>query len=66
MSRDINTIPTVRRHIVSYKIYAEWSDNPKLVELEHDMPNHVANAIDEWFGDIETEENDNEKKMGGV
>ena len=57
MSRDINTIPTVRRHIVSYKIYAEWSDNPKLVELEHDMPNHVANDIDEWFGDIETEEN---------
>ena len=57
MSRDINTIPTVRRHIVSYKIYAEWSDNPKLVELEHDMPNYVANAIDEWFGDIETEEN---------
>ena len=57
MSRDIDTIPTVRRHIVSYKIYAEWSDNPKLVELEHDMPNHVANAIDELFGDIETEEN---------
>jgi len=57
MSRDIDTIPTVRRHIVSYKIYAEWSDNPELVELEHDMPNHVANAIDEWFGDIETEEN---------
>ena len=57
MSRDIDTIPTVRRHIVSYKIYAEWSDSPKLVELEHDMPNHVANAIDEWFGDIETEEN---------
>ena len=57
MSRDIDTIPTVRRHIVSYKIYAEWSDSPKLVELEHDMPNHVANAIDECFGDIETEEN---------
>ena len=57
MSRDIDTIPTTPRHIVSYKILVEWSDNPKLVELEHDMPNHVANAIDEWFGDIETEEN---------
>ena len=57
MSRDINTIPTVRRHIVGYTILVEWSDNPKSVQLENDMPNHVANAIDEWFGDIETEEN---------
>jgi len=32
MSRDINTIPTTPRHIVSYKILVEWSDNPKLVE----------------------------------
>ena len=47
------------RHIVSYTIQVEWSDNPKLVELEHDMPNHVANAIDEWFGEIEHEENNN-------
>jgi len=45
------------RHIVSYTIQVEWSDNPKLVELEYDMPNHVANAIDEWFGEIEHEEN---------
>ena len=57
MSRDINTIPTVRRHIVGYTILVEWSDNPKSVQLENDMPSHVANAIDEWFGDIETEEN---------
>ena len=57
MSRDINTIQTTDRHIVSYKIQVEWSDNHKSVLLEHDMPNHVANAIDEWFGDIETEEN---------
>ena len=56
MSRNINTIPSTRRHIVSYTIQVEWSDNPKLVELEHDMPNHVANAIDEWFTDIEIEE----------
>jgi hypothetical protein len=57
MSRDINTIPTTDRHIVSYTIQVEWSDNPKPVLLKHDMPNHVANAIDEWFGEIETEEN---------
>jgi hypothetical protein len=56
-NRDINTIPTTDRHIVSYKIQVEWSDNPKSVLLEHDMPSHVANAIDEWFGEIETEEN---------
>ena len=56
-NRDINTIPTTDRHIVSYKIQVEWSDNPKSVVLEHDMPSHVANAIDEWFGEIETEEN---------
>ena len=57
MSRDINTIPTTDRHIVGYTILVEWSDNPKPVILNHDMPNYVANAIDEWFGDIETEEN---------
>ena len=57
MSRDIDTIPTVRRHIVSYKIYAEWSDNPKLVELDHDMPSELAQDLDNWFGEIETEEN---------
>ena len=57
MSRDIDTIPTVRRHIVSYKIYAEWSDNPKSVQLENDMPNHVDNVFNEWLRDIEDEEN---------
>ena len=45
------------RYIVSYQLYVEWNDSPKLVRLNHDMPSHVANAIDEWFGDIETEEN---------
>jgi len=57
MSRDINTIPTVRRHIVSYTILVEWSDSPRTVKLTNEMPDHVANAIDEWFGEIETEEN---------
>ena len=57
MSRDINTIPTVRRHIVSYKIYAEWSDNPKLVELEHEMDGDIENTFNDWLRDIEDEEN---------
>tara|TARA_R100000541_G_scaffold56533_2_gene66010 strand:- start:1668 stop:1826 length:159 start_codon:yes stop_codon:yes gene_type:complete len=47
----------IYKSIVGYKIHVEWSDNPKLVRLDHDMPNYVANAIDEWFGEIEKEEN---------
>ena len=60
MSRDINTIPTVRRHIVGYTILVEWSDNPKSVQLENDMPNHVDNVFNEWLRDIEDEENDDD------
>ena len=58
MSRDINTIPTVPRHIVSYKIYAEWSDNPELVELEYDMNGHLENTFNDWLVEIEEEENE--------
>ena len=58
MSRDINTIPTVPRHIVSYKILVEWSDNPKLVELEHDMNGHLENTFNDWLVEIEEEENE--------
>ena len=57
MSRDIDTIPTTRRHIVSYKIYAEWSDNPKLVELENEMGNFLDNTFNDWLREIEDEEN---------
>ena len=57
MSRDINTIPTTDRHIVSYTILVEWSDSPRTVKLMNEMPSHVANAFDEWFEDIEEEEN---------
>ena len=57
MSRDINTIPTVRRHIVGYTILVEWSDNPKLVELEHEMGNFLENTFNDWLRDIEDEEN---------
>ena len=58
MSRDINTIPTVPRHIVSYKILVEWSDNPELVELEYDMNGHLENTFNDWLVEIEEEENE--------
>tara|TARA_R100000687_G_scaffold38759_1_gene31597 strand:+ start:385 stop:579 length:195 start_codon:yes stop_codon:yes gene_type:complete len=58
MDRDINTIPTVPRHIVSYKILVEWSDNPELVELEYDMNGHLENTFNDWLVEIEEEENE--------
>ena len=57
MSRDIDTIPTVPRHIVSFKILVEWSDNPKLVELENEMGNFLDNTFNDWLREIEDEEN---------
>ena len=60
MSKDIDTIPTKRRHIVSYKILVEWSDNPKLVELENEMGNFLENTFNDWLRDIEDEENLND------
>ena len=47
----------MNNRIVSTKIYAEWSDNPKLIALEHEMPNDLANLFDEWLSDIEEEQN---------
>ena len=58
MSRDINTIPTVPRHIVSYKIYAEWNDNPKMVQLDHEMDSDIENSFNEWLQEIEEEESE--------
>ena len=60
MSRDIDTIPTVQRHIVSFKILVEWSDNPKLVELENEMGNFLDNTFNDWLREIEDEENLND------
>ena len=54
MDRDI---PIVPRHIVSYKIYAEWSDNPKMVQLDHEMDSDIENSFNEWLQQIEDEEN---------
>ena len=58
MSRNINTIPTTPRYIVGYKIYVEWNDNPKLIELEHDMDGHLENTFNDWLVEIEEEENE--------
>ena len=60
MSRDIDTIPTVPRHIVSFKILVEWSDNPKLVELYNKMDGHLENTFNDWLRDIEDGENEDE------
>ena len=60
MSRDIDTIPTVPRHIVSYTILVEWSDSPRTVKLTNEMPNHVDNVFNEWLRDIEDEENEDD------
>jgi len=57
MARDINTIPTTNRHIVGYKIYAEWNDNPKMVELNHEMDSDIENSFNQWLQEIEEEEN---------
>ena len=56
MSRHINAIPTTDKHIVSYTIQVEWSDNPKLVEIEHEMGNFLENTFNDWLRDIEDEE----------
>ena len=57
--RNIDTIPTVPRHIVSFKILVEW-DNPKLVELENEMGNFLDNTFNDWLREIEDEENLND------
>jgi len=56
-SRDINTTPKIRRTIVSYQIHVEWNDSHKLVRLDHNMPSGLAQDLDDWFIDIEIEEN---------
>ena len=48
------------RRIVSATILVEWSDNPKPVVLNNDMPDGLSNDFDEWLSDIEKEENQND------
>ena len=58
MDRDINTIPTTPRYIVGYKIYVEWNDNPKLVEVDHEMNSDTENTFNQWLQEIEEEESE--------
>jgi len=51
------------RRIVSTTILVEWSDNPKSVVLDNDMPNGLANDFDEWLTEIEEEEVSNERRI---
>ena len=52
------------RRIVSTQILVEWSNNPKMEVLLHDMPKHLSEEFDLWLEDIEAEEN--AKDRGGV
>ena len=52
------------RRIVSTQILVEWSNNPKMEVLLHDMPTGLALQFDNWLADIEAEEN--AKDRGGV
>ena len=44
------------RRIVSATILVEWSDNPKPVVLNNNMPNGLANDFDDWLAEVEQEE----------
>ena len=44
------------RKIVSTTILVEWSDNPKPVVLNNDMPSQLANDFDDWLTECEEEE----------
>jgi hypothetical protein len=48
----------MERRIVSTTILVEWSDNPKPVVLNNDMPTELANYFDDWLTKIEKEEQD--------
>ena len=52
------------RRIVSTQILVEWSDNPKMEVLLHDMPKNLSEEFGNWLEDIEAEEN--AKDRGGV
>ena len=46
----------MERRIVSTTILVEWSDIPKPVVLNNDMPTELANDFDDWLTEIEEEE----------
>ena len=48
------------KRIVSTTILVEWSDNPKPVVLDNDMPDGLSNDFDDWLSEIENEVNNYE------
>ena len=42
-------------HIVSSTILIEWSDDPRTVKLEAEMPDDLAKLYDDWLHEIEIE-----------
>jgi len=42
-------------HIVATLIHIEWSDNPKMVLLEEEMPDDLRQHWDDWLHEIEIE-----------
>ena len=43
--------------IINTKILVEWNDNPKLVNLDNEMPTDLQVLFDEWLSSIEHERN---------
>ena len=41
--------------IVSSTILIEWSDDPRTVKLEAEMPDDLAKLYDDWLHEIEIE-----------
>jgi chemotaxis response regulator CheB len=46
----------MERRIVSTTILVEWSDNPKPVVLNNDMPDGLRQDFDDWLTEIEEEQ----------
>jgi hypothetical protein len=42
-------------HIVATLIHIEWSDNPKMVLLDAEMPDDLRQHWDDWLHEIELE-----------
>ena len=42
-------------HIVATLIHVEWSDNPKMVLLDEEMPDELRQLWDDWLHEIEIE-----------
>ena len=47
----------MNNRIVATKIYVQWSDNPKLIALNNEMPKDLEELFNQWLHDIEEEQN---------